>query len=155
MLGVIVKTPAANNKQYIALVLTTDIGLPEQIPAHPPNKLQGRGEDFPQGYYIPPKGKRGMDDDYFMSTSRKGSGAVNIKLPHRGNAAGVHYEVIGVEHKDFMSICDCNIKIDQVHLLEDPSNAAYSKTVQQLLEQKTDGRKYPPPLDPVKGINFR
>ncbi|RZS09587.1 hypothetical protein BHM03_00040679, partial [Ensete ventricosum] len=46
------------------------------------------------------------------------------------------------------------LKIDQVRLLEDPSNVAYSKTVQQLLEKKRDGNKYPPALDAVKADHF-
>jgi len=107
----------------------------------------------PQGYFIAPKGKRGMDDEYFSSvSSRKGSGIINIKLPYRDNAAGVNYEVIAVDNKDIMSICNCKIKIDQVRLLENPSNAAYSKTVQELLDQRRNGSKYPPVLDAVKGI---
>ena len=100
-----------------------------------------------------PKSKRGLEDEYCSSvTSRKGSGVVNIKLPHRGNAAGVNYEVRGIDNNEFLSICNCKIKIDQVRLLEDVSSAAYSKTVQQLLDLKSDGGKYPPALDPVKGI---
>lgn len=102
-----------------------------------------------------PKSKRGMDDDYYTSaTARKGSGIVKIKLPHRGNAAGAAYEVREVDNKEFLSICNVKIKIDQVGLLEDDSSAAYSKTVQSLLQQKSQENKYPPALDPIKGIIF-
>lgn len=100
-----------------------------------------------------PKSKRGLEDDYYSSvTSRRGSGVVNIKLPHRGNAAGMHYEVRGIDNKEVLSICSCKIKIDQVRLLEDVSAGAYSSTVQQLLGFKSDGNKYPPALDPIKGL---
>lgn len=108
---------------------------------------------FPQGYFIAPKGKRGQEEEYFTSvSSRKGSGVVNIKLPYYGTVAGMNYEVRWVECSEFLSICSCpRMKIDQVRLLEDPSTATYSKTVQQLLEQKPQGGKYPPAVDPVKG----
>lgn len=100
-----------------------------------------------------PKSRRGMDDDYYSSsaTARKGSGVINIKLPHQGNAAGANYEVREIDTQEFLSICNAKIKIDKVGLLEDDSTAAYSKTVQSLLNSKCDG-KYPPALDPVKGI---
>lgn len=108
--------------------------------------------NFQPGYFIVPKEKRGMDEDYFSAVgSRKPSGNITIKFPYSGNAAGVNYEVIGIEHKDIISICDCKIKICQVGLLEDPSPVVYSRTVQQLLEKKPDGKKYPPALHPVKG----
>ena len=102
-----------------------------------------------------PKSKRGMDDDYYSSaTARKGTGVVNIKMPHCGNASGTNYEVREIDTKEFLSICNAKIKIDQVGLLENDSNAAYSKTVQNLLDKKIDGNKYPPALDPLKGIIF-
>lgn len=100
-----------------------------------------------------PKSKRGLEDEYCSSvTSRKGSGIVNIKLPYSGVAAGVDYEVREVANHDFLSICNKKIKIDQVRLLEDGSAGAFSSTVQQLLALKSDGNKYPPALDPVKGM---
>uniref|UniRef100_M1BVD6 Helicase n=1 Tax=Solanum tuberosum TaxID=4113 RepID=M1BVD6_SOLTU len=101
-----------------------------------------------------PKSRRGYDDEYCSSvTSRKGTGAVNIKLPHLGNAAGMNYEVRGVDNKDFLYICVKKIKIDQVRLLEDVSAGAYSNAIQQLLGLKSEGNKYPPALDPVKGMS--
>ncbi|KAK1298896.1 hypothetical protein QJS10_CPB14g01721 [Acorus calamus] len=45
--------------------------------------------------------------------------------------------------------------IDQVRLLEFPSNAAYSKTVQELLDLKSQGNKYPPALDPLKDLKMK
>lgn len=131
--------------------MTTDMASSMQ--PHSSSSPQEKGSS--QGYFIAPKGKRGMDEEYFSSvSSRKGSGIINIKLPYRGIAAGVNYEVISVDNKDIMSICNCKIKIDQVRLLEDPSNVAYSKTVQELLDQKRNGSKYPPALDAVKGISL-
>ncbi|GKC65394.1 hypothetical protein Tco_1097992, partial [Tanacetum coccineum] len=49
--------------------------------------------------------------------------AVKIKLPHRGNASGANYEVREIDTKDFLSICNVKIKVDQVGLLEDDSSA--------------------------------
>lgn len=157
LLGVVLKSPSATNKQYIVLVLTTDMDSSLQTPSASLNTRQDKeNSNFPQGYFIAPKGKRGTDEEYFSSvSSRKGSGVINIKLPYRGYAAGMNYEVIAIENKEFISICNCKIKIDQVGLLEDPSNAIYSKTVQQLLEKKADGYKYPPVLDPVKELKLK
>ena len=102
---------------------------------------------------LKPKSKRGIDDDYYSSaTARKGSGVIKIKLPHRGNASGANYEVREIDTKEFLSICNVKIKVDQVGLLEDDNSAAYSKTVQNILDKKVNGNKYPPALDPVKGI---
>ncbi|XP_043721889.1 DExH-box ATP-dependent RNA helicase DExH11 isoform X1 [Telopea speciosissima] len=153
-LGVVLKAPSASSKQYIVLVLRPDLPLSMQDPSVN-GILQGKdSSSSPQGYFIAPKSKRG-DEEYFSGvSSRKGSGTVNIKLPHRGSAAGLNYEVIGVENKEFLSICNCKIKIDQVRLLEHNNSAAYSKTVQELLNQKSNGQ-YPPALDPVKDLKLR
>ncbi|KAJ8458801.1 hypothetical protein OPV22_031727 [Ensete ventricosum] len=155
LLGAVLKAPSAANKQYIILVLITDIA--SQAPSMSSNKLQEKeSQNFQEGYFITPKGKRSMDEEYFSSiNSRKGSGTINIKLPYYGSASGTNYKVIAIENKDIVSICNCKIKIDQVRLLEDPSNVAYSKTVQQLLEKKRDGNKYPPALDAVKDLKLR
>ncbi|KAM7527413.1 hypothetical protein LguiB_030823 [Lonicera macranthoides] len=152
LLGVIVKSPSANSKQYIVLVLTPDLLSTFEAPLD--GDLQNkRSADF---QILMPKSKRGLEDEYYSSvTSRKGSGVVNIKLPHRGNAAGVNYEVRGIDNNEFLSICNFKIKIDQVRLLEDVNSAAYSKTVQQLLDLKSDGGKYPPALDPVKDLRLK
>ncbi|KAL8092228.1 DExH-box ATP-dependent RNA helicase DExH11 [Apium graveolens] len=150
LLGVIVKAPSLNSKQYIVLVITPDLPLTLQAPLNSGDQHKNSG-DF---QILVPKAKRGLEDDYFSSvSSRKGSGVINIKLPHRGNAAGVNYEVRGIEGTEFLCICNCKLKIDQVRLLEDVSSAAYSKTVQQLLEKKSDGR-YPPALDPIKELKL-
>ncbi|KAL6565185.1 Antiviral helicase ski2 [Orobanche minor] len=149
LLGVIVKTPSANYNQYIVLVLTPE--LPSIMKASDSTDI--KGADY---QVLVPKSKRGFEDDYYSAvTSRKGSGIVNLKLPHRGFAAGLNYEVRGVEKTDFLSICNCKIRIDQVRLLEDVSTGAYSSTVQQLLTLKSDGNKYPPALDPVKDLKVR
>lgn len=157
LLGVIIKAPSATHKKYVVLVLTTDMVSSLQSQAAPMNNLQEKEKsNTPQGYFIQPKGKRGMDEEYFTSvSSRKGSGVINIKLPYRGNAAGMSYEVREIEIKEFMGICHPKIKIDQVGLLEDPKNTVYSKTVQQLLEHRVDGTKYPPLLDPVKDLKLK
>lgn len=148
LLGVIVKANSANNKTFIVLVLTPE--LPSNLKS-PSDSKDTKGADFK---VLVPKSKRGLDDEYCSSvTARKGSGAVNMKLPHRGFAAGVNYEVREVDNKEFLSICNRRIKVDQVRLLEDVSAAAFSNTVQQLLTLKSDGNKYPPALDPVKGMN--
>lgn len=150
LLGVIVKAPSSNSKQYIVLVITPDLPLTLQAPLNSSDQHKNSG-DF---QILVPKAKRGFEDDYFSPvSSRKGSGAINIKLPHRGNAAGVNYEVRGIEGTEFLCICNCKLKIDQARLLEYVSSAVYSKTVQQLLETKSDGR-YPPALDPVKELKL-
>ncbi|KAF6153462.1 hypothetical protein GIB67_027329 [Kingdonia uniflora] len=152
LLGVVLKIPSSS-KQFIVLVLRPD--LTPSPTASVKSEEKGPG-NFPQGYYIAPKSRRGMDDEYLPSlSSRKGSGAINIKLPHRGSAAGVCYEVREIEQREFLNICKSKIKIDQVRLLEDGSNAAYSKTVQELVAQKSKGIKYPPALDPIKDLKLK
>lgn len=153
LLGVVVKTPSSNNKQYIVLVLTLELPSMLENPLGTGNLKEKKGDEF---QVLIPKSKRGLEDDYYSSAiSRKGSGVINIKLPHRGSAAGVNYEVRGIDNKEFIFICNRKIKIDQVRLLEDVSTAAYSNTVQQLLELKSDGNKYPPALDPVKDLKLK
>jgi antiviral helicase SKI2 len=60
------------------------------------------------------------------------------------------FEVRAVENKEIISICASKIKIDQVGLLEDISKTSYTKTVQMLIKEQSDG-KYPPALDAIKG----
>ncbi|XP_073304580.1 DExH-box ATP-dependent RNA helicase DExH11 isoform X1 [Primulina huaijiensis] len=151
LLGVVIKAPSANYKQYIVLVLT-----PEIPPGLPTPSSSGAKKEHTDFQILVPKSKRGLGDDYYSSaSSRKGSGVVNLKLPHRGIAAGVSYEVRGVDNNEFLSICSHKIIIDQVGLLEDVSVGAYSKTVQKLLILKSDGNKYPPALDPVKDLKLK
>lgn len=141
------KSPSANYKQYLVLVL-----IPE-LPSILTSQSDNRDKKGANLQVLVPKSKRGLEDEYYSSvTSRKGSGTVNIKLPHRGTAAGVNYEVREVANNEFLSICNKKMKIDQVRLLEDGSAGAFSSTVQQLLALKSDGNKYPPALDPVKGM---
>ncbi|XP_057789862.1 DExH-box ATP-dependent RNA helicase DExH11 isoform X2 [Salvia miltiorrhiza] len=145
LLGAIVKTPSANYKQYLVLVLTPE------LPSILTSQTDSRDKKDVNFQVLVPKSKRGLEDEYCSSvTSRKGSGTVNIKLPYRGFAAGVSYEVREVMNNEFLSIRNKKIKIDQVRLLEDGSAGAFSSTVQQLLSLKSDGNKYPPALDPVK-----
>lgn len=155
MLGVVVKAPSTNNKQHIVLVLKPE--LPALETPLVGGKLQdSRSGDQQQGYYVMPKSKRGLDEEYYSpATSRKGSGVIKIKLPYSGVAAGTAYEVRGIDNNEFLCICNCKIRIESVQLLEDASTFAYSKTVQQLLEKKSDGNKYPPALDPVKDLQLK
>lgn len=146
-MGAVVKAPSGSNKQYIVLVLKPDVPSTTQTP------LEKNSGKFPEGYFMVPKSKRGLEDDgYFAApTSRKSSGVINIKLPYQGTAAGISYEVKGIDSKELLCICAKKIKIDQVRLLEDGSSAAFSSTVQQLLDLKSGGNKYPQALDPLKG----
>ena len=149
------KAPSASSKQYIVLVLKPHLPSTLQTPSESGNLQDKKSGAFPEGHFILPKAKRALEDDYYTSTtSRKASGTINIKLPYHGAAAGVSYEVRGIDNKEFLCICIHKIKIDPVGLLEDANNAAYSKTVQQLLELKSKGHKYPPALDPLKGEEF-
>ncbi|XP_055831950.1 DExH-box ATP-dependent RNA helicase DExH11 isoform X4 [Solanum dulcamara] len=153
LLGVVVKTPSSNNRQYIVLVLTPDLPSTLETSSDASNRKDQKNSEL---QILVPKSRRGYEDEYCSSvTTRKGSGVVNIKLPHRGNAAGVNYEVRGVDNKDFLYICVKKIKIDQVRLLEDVSAGAYSITIQQLLGLKSEGNKYPPALDPVKDLKLK
>ncbi|KAK7305341.1 hypothetical protein VNO77_43246 [Canavalia gladiata] len=155
LLGVIVKTPSPNNKLYIVFVIKAD--MPSSVEnASSSGSLQNRSGAFDQGYFVMPKSRRSLVDEYTTSISaRKGRGVINIKLPHRGSAWGMGYEVREIDSKEFLCICSSKIKIDQVGLLEDVSSSVYSKTVQLLLDLKSDGNKYPPALDPVKDLKLR
>lgn len=155
LLGVIVKNPSATLKQYVVLVLTGDC-TSSALAAESSNQDEKEPGEFQQGYFVIPKGKRGMDDEYFSSAStRKGSGIINIKLPYKGDASGMGFEVRAIENKEIISICTRKIKIDQVRLLEEPSKTAYSKTVQQLIKEQPDGNKYPPALDAIKDLKMK
>ncbi|KAJ6345235.1 hypothetical protein OIU78_007996 [Salix suchowensis] len=140
LLGVVVKVTSASMKQYIVLVLKPD------APSISSNLQDNKSADFQQGYVLMPKSKRRNDDEYFSSlTNRKGSGTIKIELPY-------HEEI---ESKELSCICNRKITIDQVRLLEDGSNAAFSKTVQQLSGTKIDGNKYPPALHPLKELKLK
>ena len=154
MLGVVLKaaTASSTNKQHIVLLLKPELPPMSRSPTGTSNALDTKSSE--QGYYVMPKSKRGLDDEYFSSaTPRKGTGAINITLPHMGVAAGMSYEVRGIDIKEFLCICNCRLKIDQVGLLEHPSPSIYSKTVQELQRTKIDGNKYPPSVDPIKGMS--
>eukprot|EP00257_Ricinus_communis_P017116 XP_015575481.1 DExH-box ATP-dependent RNA helicase DExH11 [Ricinus communis] len=151
LLGVVVKGPSTSMKQYIVLVLKPDLPSSTQIS----NLQDKKSGDIPKAYLLMPKSKRGEEEYFYSTASRKGSGAVNIKLPYQGTAAGVNYEVRGMDNTEFLCICARKLKIDQVGLLEDVSNTAFSKTVQQLSELKSDGNKYPPALDPLTDLKMK
>ncbi|GMH07384.1 hypothetical protein Nepgr_009224 [Nepenthes gracilis] len=156
LLGAVVKAPSASMKQYIVIVLKPDVPSTMQTTLASGDTPDKGVAKFGEGFFLIPKAKRALDDEYYSSaTSRKGTGVINITLPHSGVAAGVNYEVRGVDNKEFLCICKRKIKIDQVRLLEDASNAAYSKIVQQLLDFKSDGNKYPSALDPVKDLKLK
>ncbi|VFQ98227.1 unnamed protein product [Cuscuta campestris] len=154
LLGVLVKKTLKNNiTKYIVLVLTPELpsSVQNQLDKGRPSNEKGPGMQI-----LIPKSKRAVEDAYFTTgTSRKGSGAVKIKLPHNGNAAGVNYEVREVLSKEFLCICNAKIQVNPVRLLEDVSAGAYSHTVQQLLSQKSGGTKYPPALDPVEDLKLK
>lgn len=142
-------------KEYIVLVLTTNTeNYTVTSSTVYSNLAEKHSEASLGGYFIMPKGKRNDDDYYSSSAPRTRTGVLKIKLPYRGNVAGCDYEVIGIEPREILSICNCKIKIDQVGLLEEPSTAVYSKTIQELLQKKLQGNKYPPALDPLKGMIF-
>ncbi|OEL22541.1 DExH-box ATP-dependent RNA helicase DExH11 [Dichanthelium oligosanthes] len=155
LLGVILKGPSSALNKYIVLVLAGDCTSSALSPELS-NKSEKEPGDFQQGQFIIPKGKRGMDDEYFSSgSSRKGSGVIKIPLPYKGDASGMGFEVRAIEKKEIISICTSKIKIDQVKLLEDCSKPAYSRTVQQLIKEQPDGTKYPPALDAIKDLKVR
>lgn len=154
LLGVVLKTPSGGSKQYIVFVLKPDSPSSAQNPATLGRLQEKESGDLSQGYFIVSKKNRENEEYFSGPTSRKGKGDIKITLPHSGTAAGVNYEVLGIENKEFVSICNCKIKIDLVGLLEIPSNSTYSRTVQELLKTKPDGKKYPPALDPLKDLKL-
>ena len=92
------KVPSASYKQYIVLVLKPELPSTMQTPQAGGSTQDKKSGDFPQGYFIMPKEKRGLEDEYFScGTSRKASGVVNIKLPYQGIPAGVGYEFRGCQ----------------------------------------------------------
>lgn len=156
LLGVIVKNPSGSLKQYVVFVLTGECTSSALAPNLSNQNDNAQGE-VQQGYMvIPPKGKRGMDDEFFSAGStRKSSGVIKIKLPHKGDASGMGFEVRAVENKEIVSMCTSKIKIDQFRLLEEPSKTVYSTTVQLLIKAQPDGHKYPPALDPIKDLKMK
>ncbi|KAH9324105.1 hypothetical protein KI387_004283 [Taxus chinensis] len=152
-LGVVLKAPSNGNKNPIVLVLNQDPSFSMPDKKVTSNKLDIKGTSkLSEGYYR--KGNRDLEDEYsvFGGSSRKGCGMVNVDLPHYGKAAGIGYVVTEIDNMGFISICKNKIRVDNVRLLEDVNTAAYSKTVQEILQQeKENPKKYPPALDPSKG----
>ncbi|KOM52505.1 hypothetical protein LR48_Vigan09g116400 [Vigna angularis] len=154
LLGVVVKTPSPSNKTYIVFVIKPD--MPSLMQSASSGAMQNKSGSFDQGYFVMPKSRRGLLDEYSTSVSaRKGKGIINITMPYCGSASGMGYEVREVDSKEFLCICSTKIKIDPVGLLEDVSSSVYSKTVQLLVDLKSDGNKYPPALDPVRDLKLR
>lgn len=151
-LGVVVRAGAGNTKLPIVLALHR---APLPVIGSNPVKsgvVNTTNQLAQEGYFISRKG-RGNEDDYFMGVgSRKGTGVMNITLPHYGTAAGVGYVVMEVDNQGFVSLCKAKIRVDSNRLLEENSAAAFSLTVKELLqlEQEHPGQD-PPVLDPLKG----
>lgn len=146
--------PSATFKQYVVLLLKPDSSSTSRVQTPLGGKLQDKAKSstFAEGYFVMPKSKR--DEEYIASsTFRKGSGSIKIKLPYHGFAGGKNFEVRGIDNKEFLCICKCQIRIDQGGILEDESNAAYSRAVQELVKVKSDnGHKCPPAVDPQRGM---
>ncbi|KAL8159337.1 hypothetical protein V2J09_000874 [Rumex salicifolius] len=155
LLGAVLKA-WPGKREYIVLVLKPNLPSMTEASSEAGGDKHDKGAaKFGEGVLLKPKSKRFLEDEYYSAaTTRKATGAIHIDLPFFGAASGVNYEVRGVGTTEFLSICNCKIKVDQVGLLENVSNAAYSKTVQQLLDLKTDGNKFPPALNPVKDLKL-
>ncbi|XP_031386867.1 DExH-box ATP-dependent RNA helicase DExH11 isoform X2 [Punica granatum] len=154
-LGVVIEAEAGK-RQYIVLTLRPDLAPTVQSSPGSGNLQDVKVSEFQQGSFLLPKSKRRIEEEYDSAfTSRKRSGAIRIQLPHHGAASGMSYEVRRVETREFLFMCSKRIQVNQVGLLEDDSAAAYSKTVQQLLDLKSGRSKYPPALDPVKDLKLK
>lgn len=152
LLGAVIE-PEDGKKKCIVLLLRPDLPLTLQNSPAGSGLQDVKVDEFQHGSFLLPKSKRRAEEEYDSAfTTRKRSGPIKIKLPHQGSASGMSYEVRRVETREFLRMCAQKIMVDQVRLLEDCSPAAYSRTVQQLLELNSGGSKYPPDLDPVKGI---
>lgn len=154
LLGVVIEAEAGK-KQYIVLVLRPDLPSTLQVSPASGGLQDLKAAEFQQGSFLLPKSKRRAEEEFDSAiSSRKRSGPIRIELPSLGAASGMSYEVRRVETREFLFMCTKKIRVEQARLLEDSSPAAYSRTVQQLLELSSDGSKYPPTLDPVSGIAF-
>eukprot|EP01018_Ginkgo_biloba_P034639 Gb_30711 [translate_table: standard] len=155
-LGVVLKSPSTGNKDPIVLVVNPDPSFAAPPTLAMNTKHETKGIDkLTEGYYR--KGNRDLEDEYSVGSSlqRKGSGVVNLTLPHYGKAAGTGYVVTEIANEGFVSICKNKIRVDHVRLLENVSAAAYSMAVQKLLElAKEHPNQYPPALDPLKDLKL-
>ncbi|KAJ7561237.1 hypothetical protein O6H91_03G020200 [Diphasiastrum complanatum] len=154
-LGVVLKAPTGS-KSTIVLTLYRGV-IPTVSEALLDSKSGANKQPSDGGYFISRKGSRGLDDEYtvFGGSSRKGSGIVRVSLPYYGTAGGTGYVAIEVGSKDFVSICKEKIRVDPVRLLEDVSVAAYSMTMQQLLQLELQyPNEDPPALDLVKDLKI-
>lgn len=155
-LGVVLKPPSSTNKNAIVLVLNQDpsFSMPNKLISNKKPEIRGASK-LSEGYYR--KGARDIEDEYsvFGNIPRKGTGVVNVSFPYYGIAAGTGYVVGEIDNKGFVRICKNKLRVDPVRLLEDVSTAAYSMTVQQLLQQgKEHPNEYPAALDPIKDLKL-
>lgn len=155
-LGVVLKPPSSTNKNAIVLVLNQDpaFSMPDTLNTNKKPEIRGASK-LSEGYYR--KGDRDIEDEYSVSGNipRKGTGVVNVTLPYYGKVAGTGYVVTEIDNKGFVRVCKNKLRVDPVRLLEDVSTAAYSMTVQQLLQQgKEHPNEYPAALDPIKDLKL-
>ena len=100
------------------------------------------------------KSSRGLEDEYSVAGrgSRKGTGIIKVSFPYYGTSGGTGYVAMEVDANGFVNICKLKMQVDTVRLLEDVSAAAYSLTVQQLLQIEKDYPDQDPPSVDPKGV---
>ncbi|KAI5065072.1 hypothetical protein GOP47_0019767 [Adiantum capillus-veneris] len=157
-LGVILKAsmPNLGLKHWIVLAINRGTDL-VQYSTSKPTESMTPAKSPADGYYISSKSSRGIPDDYSVTgrASRKGTGIVKVTLPYFGTTGGTGYVAMELENKGIVTICKSKIPVDTVRLLEDVSSAAYSLTVQQLLQlEKEYPGQDPPALDPIKDLRL-
>lgn len=157
-LGVILKAPTGAIKNWIVLAINRGTNLFESSTSFNSTDTDSYNKtSADEGYFITRKSSRSFEDEYSVSGkgSRKGSGTVKVTLPYFGTMGGTGYVAMELDAKGFVSICKSKIQVDTLRLLEDVSAAAYSLTVQQLLDLERDyPGQGPPALDPVKDLKL-
>lgn len=155
-LGVILKAPGGSLRNWIVLAINRGTDL-FQSSASKPTEIDTPSKTSADGYFMSRKSNRGLEDEYSVSGrgSRKGTGIVKVTLPYFGTTGGTGYVAMELETKGFVTICKSKLQVDTVRLLEDVSSAAYSLTVQQLLQLERDypGRD-PPSFDIIKDLKL-
>ncbi|KAH7404973.1 hypothetical protein KP509_15G051600 [Ceratopteris richardii] len=157
-LGVILRasTPSSGSKNWIILAVNRGSNAFDSSISKATSG-DSLSESITDGYYISRKSNRGLEDEYSVSSraSRKSAGVVKVSLPHYGTTGGIGYVAMEIDNKAIVSICKSKIPVDTVRLLEDVSSAAYSLTVQQLLQlEKQYPNQDPPVLDLVKDLKL-
>lgn len=156
-LGVILKAPAAAVKNWIVLAINRGTDLFQSSTIKPTENESASKSSPDMGYFISPKSSRGLEDEYSVAGrgSRKGSGTIKVALPYFGKTGGTGYVAMDLDAKGLVTICKSKIQVDTVRLLEDVSSAAYSLTVQQLLQlEKDNPGQDPPALDPIRDLKL-